>query len=287
MPGLSGAGARDPWAASFGQLACYELERCLGAYLVDDSAFWTPPDYWDADDLAVEMTDAPNIWTDGSREDFSSTGGFEVAVQMFMCLPLSLRLRVLSGVWRRSMVTLVWKVAVLFCLSLGHCRLLSVLNFGGAIVALQSYWPCHLGIDNLNVARSIGRLLDDGCSPKPLPLFKDGDLIAIAQYMIRARGRDTVRVFRVKGHATDDDVEQGRVWLEDKLGDAEADAAADLGGRHQSELLVGARCVLLSARNWYPIMLQLHRFMIAIAGVTVNHNGKGILSLICSSGIRE
>ena len=42
LPGLSGAGVRDPWATSFGQLACCELERCLGAYLVDGSDFfWT------------------------------------------------------------------------------------------------------------------------------------------------------------------------------------------------------------------------------------------------------
>ena len=33
-------------------------------------------------------------------------------------------------------------------------------EFWGAIVALQAYWPCHLSIDNLNVARSIGCLLD-------------------------------------------------------------------------------------------------------------------------------
>ena len=33
----------------------------------DYSGFWTPPDFWDADDLAREMTDDPNIWTDGSR----------------------------------------------------------------------------------------------------------------------------------------------------------------------------------------------------------------------------
>ena len=25
-------------------------------------------------------------------------------------------------------------------------------EFWGAIVALRSYWPCHFGIDNLNVA---------------------------------------------------------------------------------------------------------------------------------------
>ena len=33
----------------------------------------------DADDVALDMTQHPNIWTDGRREDFSSLGGFEVA----------------------------------------------------------------------------------------------------------------------------------------------------------------------------------------------------------------
>ena len=51
--------------------------------------------------------------------------------------------------------------------------------------------------------------------------------------MIRTRGQGTVRVTVVKGHATDSDVEQGLVRLEDKLGNAEADAAADFGWRHQ------------------------------------------------------
>ena len=146
-------------------------------------------------------------------------------------------------------------VVVLFYLSLGFCRLCSVLNSGGAIVALQAYWPCHLGIDNLNVVRSIGRLLDADCLTKPLPLVKDGDLVALVQYMIRTRGRDTVRVTKVKGHAEDVDVQQGRVRLTDQQGNAEADAAADLGRRHQSEILIDARRRLLQARShWYPIM---------------------------------
>ena len=135
---------------------------------------------------------------------------------------------------------LYWSVAVLFCQSLGSCRLLNVLNSGGAILALQAYWPCHLGIDNLNVARSIGRLLDHDSLVTPLPLVKDGDLVALVQYMIRSRGRETVRVTKVKGHADDVDVQSGRVRLEDQLGNAEADAAADLGRRHQSEVLIDA-----------------------------------------------
>ena len=79
LPGLSCAGDSDPWATSFGDLACGGLEPCLGAYPVDCSGYWTPPEYWDADDIALEMPDHPNIWTDGSREDFYSVAGFEVA----------------------------------------------------------------------------------------------------------------------------------------------------------------------------------------------------------------
>ena len=61
----------------------------------------------------------------------------------------------------------------------------------------------------------------------------------------------------------------------DKQGNAEADEAADLGRPHQSEVLIDARRRLLQARcHWYPIMLDLHRFMIAVARVSVNHDGR-------------
>ena len=119
-------------------------------------------------------------------------------------------------------------------------------------------------------------MLDHGSLNKPLPPVKDGDLIALVQYMIRTRGRETVRVTKVMGHAKDVDVQQGRFRLVDQHGNAEADAAADLGRRRQSEALIDARRRLLQARcHWYPIMDDLHRFMIAVAQVSVNHDGKG------------
>ena len=91
-------------------------------------------------------------------------------------------------------------------------------------------------------------------------------MIALVQYMIRTRGRDTVRVTKVKGHAEDHDVQQGRVRPEDQVGNPEADTAADLGRRHQSEVLIDAMRRLLKARSyWSPIMLDLHQFMVAIA----------------------
>ena len=60
------------------------------------------------------------------------------------------------------------------------------------------------------------------------------------------------------------------------MGNAEAGTAADLGRRHQSEVLIDAGRRLLKARSYsYPIVLELHRFMIAVAWVTVNHDGRG------------
>ena len=59
LPGLSLAGERDLWAASLGLLADRVLEQRLGAYPADDSGFWTPPDLWDAEDLAIEIGSHP------------------------------------------------------------------------------------------------------------------------------------------------------------------------------------------------------------------------------------
>ena len=162
---------------------------------VDGSDVWTSPDSWDAGDIALETTDAPSIWTVGSREDFSSIGGFEVAG---------------AGVYLPAPEIAFWRVAEEYGdARLKRCRaVMSVLGplqtvqraeFWGAIIALQSYCPCHLGIDNLNVAGSTGRLLDRGCSAKPLPPVQDGDLAAIALHMIRARRQDTVRVTQGQG----------------------------------------------------------------------------------------
>ena len=63
LPGLNGIN-NDPWATSFGALASFHLERCLGAYPVDCAGSWTPPEYWDAADIALEMPEYP-IFLDG------------------------------------------------------------------------------------------------------------------------------------------------------------------------------------------------------------------------------
>ena len=122
-----------------------------------------------------------------------------------------------------------WSVAVPFMPVPGPLQTVQRAEFRGGFFALQAFWPGHVGNDNPNAVRSIGRLLDLGVFSTPLPLLKDGDLIVIVQHMIQAWGADTVGVTKVKGHATEDDVDQGRVRMEERLGNAEADTVAILG----------------------------------------------------------
>ena len=181
LSGISGISGKDTWATSFGVLASFHLERCLGACPVDPSGSWTPPEYWDAADIALEMSEYPNISTDGSREDFSSIGGFEVA-GAGVYLPASV-LAFEGSVWGTAEeygVARLERCRAFMPVS-GVMQTVQRAEFWGAIIAMQAYWPCHSGIDNLNVARSIGRLLDHDSLDKPLLLVKDGDLVALAQ----------------------------------------------------------------------------------------------------------
>ena len=258
-------------------LASFRLEGCLGAYPVDYAAAWTPPDYWDADDIALEIY--LSILTSGlmvAERISPLLVALKLLVLVFTFLLLSLLLIIRFGARLKSMVMLGLSVAVLFYLSLGYCKLFNVLNSGVLLLLCRLTGLVILELTIFNVVRSIGRLLDADCLAKPLPLVKYGDLIALVQYMIRTRGRDTVRVTKVKGHAKDGDVQHGHVRLIDQQGNVEADIAADLGRRHQTEVLIDARRRLLQARGyWYPVVADLHRFMIAIARVSVNHDGKG------------
>ena len=66
------------------------------------------------------------------------------------------------------------------------------------ILALQSSDAVHVGVDNLGVVRHVGRLLDDCYCSLPLELVTNGDLLVLVRRMLDPRGRDTVRITKVK-----------------------------------------------------------------------------------------
>ena len=146
----------------------------------------------------------------------------------------------------------------------------------GVVLALQSSRAVHLGVDNRGVVRHVDQLLRGCRGSKPLELVNDGDLLLLIEHMLSRRGFDTVRISKVKGHADDAMVLHGQVRRDDRLGNDAADEAADFGRRRVSPAVIDARRNLSGVcGHWYPFILDLHRFFIAIARAVVNHDGLG------------
>ena len=106
----------------------------------------------------------------------------------------------------------------------------------------------HLGVDNLNVVRHVGRLLDGGLGARPFEIVKDGDLLYLIDRILQLRGLDTVKISKVKGHADDGMVFDGRVRDLDRLGNKAADEAADFGRSTVPVHVVDAR------RNFFWVL---------------------------------
>ena len=134
-------------------------------------------------------------------------------------------------------------------------------------MALQTSRAVHLG-----VVRHVGRLIGGCRDSKPFELVNDGDLLLLIERMLHHRGLDTVCISKVKGHADDGMVVHGQVRREDKLGNDAADEAADFGRRRVSLAVIDAR---RNCSRWYPVILDLHRFFIAISRAVVNHDDRG------------
>ena len=56
---------------------------------------------------------------------------------------------------------------------------------------------------------------------------KDGDLWELFAKLVRQRGPNSVKITNVKGHATEEMAQQGKVKAEEKKGNDYADEAAD------------------------------------------------------------
>ena len=163
-----------------GQLADRSLELALGPYPVDSANFWTPPEFWDVEDLATEVGDHRCVWTDGSREAYPIAGFLVAGAGVYLPAP------------ELAMQGATWEVAEEYgdarlesCRAFmpvpGPLQTVQRAEFWCTTVALQAYGLGHLGVDNLNAVQSITRLLDHGSLSKPLPLVQDGDLISIAR----------------------------------------------------------------------------------------------------------
>ena len=70
-------------------------------------------------------------------------------------------------------------------------------------------------------------------------------------------------------------VDAGDVRAADLLESDRADTAADIGRLRQTESVIDVCGASLKVRRWYHKMPDLHKIMVAISRVVVNHDGLG------------
>ena len=126
---------------------------------------------------------------------------------------------------------IMWLILVLVLrLSLDLSSLCSELKMLGVILALQSSFVLIWRVDNLGVVRHVGRQHDGRHGSIPL------ELLWLIDRMLHLRGLDTVRITKIKGHADEGVVLDGRVREVERFGN---DAAAgSLDGWSWRELKV-------------------------------------------------
>ena len=271
LPALSPRRIGVPWATALADTVDASLETALGGYPLSLGSNWNPG--WDPEDivdLADDFPATPNMWTDGSRDEdldalvrVAGAGAFTASVPW-----------VFDGrAWGHAQDLDVAEDACrIFSMVPGWLQTVQRAEYWGVILALQALMPLHLGVDNLNVCNKVDNLLRRW-SGLPFPLCTDGDLLDCISSMIWYGGRASVKVSKVKGHATEAMILDGQVRREDKGGNDAADIAADFGRLRQPEVVIDARQNLLRERkDWYPRMLLLHRFMDAISREALNRS---------------
>ena len=236
---MSGSALGDPWAVEAVDVAANLLEMALGSYVGEgkgpDGGFLLAGDQ-------RELAAVPDAWSDGSLVVDKVLRGRSGWMWSLRTLLVLLGFTGSGVIWIYSLLCLMVGVrpagSVALCRDL--CRLCSVLRFG-------VFWlPCkvvrmHVGVDNLIVVNHVSGIIAGGKFVWPFPLVKDGDLLLRVQQMVRWRAPGNACVTNVKGHADEGLVAEGRVRDVDRIGNNEADAAADLGRKRIHFFISDAR----------------------------------------------
>ena len=181
---------------------------------------WQLPVVFGAEGAAGRAAAEPDVWTDGSLvQDKVSGASSSGSVFFFTHHPRQLWAH---RRWGHLDDDIGGDRATGSCR--GYCSVPGPLQtvqraeFWGVILAPQAADGIHLAVDNLNVVRHVGRLLDGNVGSRHAELVKDGDLVLLVGRILEMRGRDTVRISKVKGHADEGMVRDGGVRELDRQG---------------------------------------------------------------------
>ena len=275
LPALSGSTFGNPWAEDATRIAKNQLETALGSYV---DAHRHPFDDFRQGERDFDVGNGPFVWSDGSLvvDKVSGVGVAGAGVYAHISgaswfnrrwAHLDLLPPLLDGGDERCRM---------YCSVPGPLQSVQRAEIWEVLIALQGQTALHVGVDNLNVVSHLSSLIASRWSGRPFPLVNDGDLLGLAQEIVHSRGRGTTLVSKVEGHADEGLVAMGWVREVDRIGNNEADAAADMGRRRVHDSITDARRLFNAAcAHWYPIVKELQHFFVALARTVVNHDGSG------------
>ena len=198
LPMLSGSNGASPWAASASESASYLVEAALGCDSSGIITEWSHPDGYDRVQVASLVPDHPNVWSDGSLVLDSVTGVSAAGAGFFSHSPEDCCRGSSWGHIDDTSLDGVQRSCRGFCSVPGPLQSVQRADMWGVILALQSSSAVHLGVDNLGVVRHGGRLVAGCPGSTPFELVHDGELLLLIDRILHLRGRDTVRISRLR-----------------------------------------------------------------------------------------
>jgi ribonuclease HI len=115
-------------------------------------------------------------------------------------------------------------------------------ELAAAILAISSHGPIHLGSDSFAFVTKANSILDDVREGRTFKrhwhLTADGDLWEHFHQIVIAKRPQAIRISWVKGHATEQQVADCIITMEQRQGNHQADAAADEGVKLHGETAV-------------------------------------------------
>ena len=142
------------------------------------------------------------------------------------------------------------------------------MELAAGIIARAAKGPVHLGTDSqafMTKANWIHGMISQDLQPKrPWALHKDGDLWDTYHAHVQTKGVHAVRISKVKGHATQDMIEDQTVRQIDKDGNDFADNAASEGVGVSGKPVIkpGARWAQRH-RAYCEFLTKLYEYLIA------------------------
>ena len=126
--------------------------------------------------------------------------------------------------------------------------------------------PTHQATDSMAYFLK-GRQILKGILPrKPYNIIPDGDLWEWFAKIVEAKGPQAVRLTKVKGHATDAMVAQGKVKEEHKVGNDFSDEAADIGvEQHGGDFLEASTLFAAKQKEYGTFIKDIHKLILAIS----------------------